>query len=265
MAFLHQPKASAQPSTTEGVANRGEGAADTPELDTGFLPFVHENHRFGPLVVKRLVDVVTAALAASIALPIGVVCAFLIRRDSRGPVLFRQERVGSKPIRIGGRVRWQRTTFTIYKFRTMVVDADQSIHRTAVEAYAAGEAALGVEADAPYKLTNDPRITRVGRWLRRTSLDELPQLINVLKGEMSLVGPRPLPAYEVSLYRPWHHERLCAKPGVTGLWQVEGRGRTSFDEGTALDISYVRGWNLLLDLEILMRTIPAVFSRRGAG
>lgn len=265
MSILRPPQTSSGTKSPQPAADINGNLAEPPELDLELLPFVHGSHRASALVVKRLVDLIAAILLSLIALPIGLVCALLIRLDSRGAVLFLQERVGAEAVRVGRQVRWRSTSFTVYKFRTMDSGADQSVHRTAVEEFASGRGTLSESSDAPYKLTNDPRVTRVGKWLRRTSLDELPQLLNVLKGDMSLVGPRPLPLYEVALYKPWHYERLCAKPGITGLWQIEGRGRTSFDEGTALDITYVRKWSLFLDLNIFLRTIPAVLSRRGAG
>lgn len=216
------------------------------------------------LAAKRALDLVAGSLLMIVSLPIWIVVVVAIRLDSSGTALFRQERVGARPRREGDRLRWRQTTFTVYKFRTMAADADQSIHQTAVREYASGVSGRGDDEEAPYKLTGDPRVTRVGRALRATSLDELPQLINVLQGSMSLVGPRPLPTYEVAEYDDWHYERLCALPGITGLWQIEGRGRTSFDEGTRMDIDYVRKWSLLLDLTLLVKTVPAVLSRRGA-
>jgi lipopolysaccharide/colanic/teichoic acid biosynthesis glycosyltransferase len=168
----------------------------------------------------------------------------LIRLDSPGPALFRQQRVGKH-----GKL------FTCYKFRTMVIDA---------EARKAELVALN-EADGPlFKIRRDPRVTRVGRLLRRSSLDELPQLWNVLSGEMSLVGPRPALPEEVALYEPWHRRRLEVMPGLTGLWQVLGRSNTTFDEMVQLDIYYAENWSVNTDLRILLRTIPAVLSSNGA-
>jgi lipopolysaccharide/colanic/teichoic acid biosynthesis glycosyltransferase len=229
-----------------------------PEL----LPFEH-GATPRSLTLKRFLDLAGAGLLGLVTLPVWALAALAIRVDSPGPVLFRQVRVGAEPVLREGRVRWRRTEFSMFKFRSMVTDADPRVHEEAVRRYAAGEEPLG-DGDAPFKLHDDPRVTRVGRWLRRTSLDELPQLLNVLQGSMSLVGPRPLPPYEVEQFEPWHSQRLCALPGITGLWQVEGRGRTSFDEAARLDIAYVRRQSLPLDLSLLLRTVPAVLRARGA-
>jgi len=237
----------------------------TEPAPPALLPFVHPHVTFAGLARKRAFDLVGAALLMVATLPLWLAIALAIRLDGPGAVLFRQERVGARPRRVAGRIHWQRTSFRVVKFRTMVPDADPTLHVSAIKAFASGERPpLSTDPDAPFKLTDDPRVTRVGRWLRRTSLDELPQLINVLGGSMSLVGPRPLPDYEVAEYQPWHYERLCAWPGITGLWQIEGRGTVTFDHGTRLDIEYVRRRSLLYDLRILLRTVPAVLSTRGA-
>jgi lipopolysaccharide/colanic/teichoic acid biosynthesis glycosyltransferase len=165
----------------------------------------------------------------------------LIRLNSDGPAIFQQERVGYR-----GR------TFKIWKFRSMRLASSDEHHRAAAAAWFAGDPApLG------YKATNDPRITRMGRFLRRSSLDELPQLFNVLAGHMTLVGPRPAIPYELAMYEPWYFQRFEAKPGITGLWQVSGRDRTSAAEMMALDLRYVRERSLATDLKILIRTLPA--------
>jgi len=228
------------------------------------LPFEHSNHGVVALSTKRTLDIVGASLFAVLSLPLWLPLLLLIRLESKGPILFRQERIGATPYRVGGRIRWQRTTFTVLKFRTMAANADEAVHETAVKTHATGHGSVSDDTTAPFKLTKDPRITRVGHFLRRSSIDELPQLLNVLRGEMSLVGPRPLPLYEVAEYRSWHHERHCSRPGITGLWQVRGRGRVSFNEGTTMDIEYVRKWSLALDLKILLLTLPAVLSGKGA-
>jgi len=220
------------------------GQLDTPSapLTPGLYP-----------VVKRLVDVMVASallVALSVVL---LVCAVAIRLDSPGPVFFRQRRVGER-----GR------PFTMLKFRTMRVDADQATHREYAASFIRGQASRqGAGGAEVYKLVRDHRVTRVGRWLRRTSLDELPQLFNVLKGEMSLVGPRPPIPYEVEHYQPTHKQRLAVTPGITGLWQVRGRSNTTFEEMVALDLEYIRRRSLILDLRILLATIPAVLSTRG--
>ena len=194
--------------------------------------------------LKRTFDMLVAGLILLVVSPVWTVSAVLIKLTSRGPVLFRQERIG----RSGER-------FRIFKFRTMVVGADRM--RARLDGLN--------EASGPlFKVRNDPRVTTAGRWLRRWSLDELPQLLNVLRGEMSLVGPRPPLAEEVAKYEEWHYDRLAVPPGMTGLWQVSGRSELSFDDYVRLDLFYVENWSLSYDLFILLKTIPAVFARRGA-
>jgi lipopolysaccharide/colanic/teichoic acid biosynthesis glycosyltransferase len=167
--------------------------------------------------------------------------------------LFGQERIG-----VGGR------RFRVLKFRTMYHGVPDTAHRELVSMMLRGEEAnavqIGPDGEPAFKLTNDVRVTRVGRWLRRRSLDELPQLINVLRGEMSLVGPRPPLAYEFEQYEPWQFQRLQMRPGMTGLWQVSGRNRLSYRRMCELDLEYVRDWSLWLDIRILLRTIPVVLS-----
>jgi exopolysaccharide biosynthesis polyprenyl glycosylphosphotransferase len=195
------------------------------------------------LLVKRAMDVVLAVLGLLVLTPLLVVIAVAIKADSRGPVFFRQVR-----IRDSGR------TFRMWKFRTMVIDAEDRKRELAhmnVHARDGGSAVM-------FKVENDPRITRVGSFLRRFSLDELPQLLNVISGEMSLVGPRPLIPEEDEHVTNWRRRRLDLKPGVTGLWQVNGRSRLPFDEMVALDYRYVSNWSLAGDLAILLRTIPIV-------
>jgi exopolysaccharide biosynthesis polyprenyl glycosylphosphotransferase len=194
--------------------------------------------------LKRAMDIGLIVLSAPLTVPFSLLIILLIRLDSPGAALFRQCRVGKH-----GQL------FTCYKFRTMVADA---------EARRAELSALN-EADGPiFKIRRDPRITRIGRFLRRSSLDELPQLWNVLRGEMSLVGPRPpLPA-EVECYEPWHRRRLEVTPGITGLWQVLGRSNTTFDEMVRLDIYYAENWSPGMDMRILLQTIPAVLLGKGA-
>jgi lipopolysaccharide/colanic/teichoic acid biosynthesis glycosyltransferase len=214
---------------------------------------------------KRLIDLVLALAVLLPVLPLMMLIAAAIRLDTPGPVLFVQERVGVKRRSAGGRTHWEIRKFAFYKFRSMVAGADQSRHAEHVRAFVQGrlEAAGGTKAQ--FKLAHDARVTRVGRVLRRTSLDELPQLFNVLKGEMSLVGPRPVPPYEVAQYRESDAERLAAPPGVTGLWQVSGRGEVPFAEMIRMDRAYVRNQSIWLDLRILIATIPAILSGRGAG
>lgn len=214
---------------------------------------------------KRVMDVTLTVLSLTLLTPLLMLVALLIRLDSPGPVFFRQERVGSRRLTKDGQTVWEVRLFRIYKFRTMVKDADDALHRAYIKAFVEGTAEPAGHAGPKYKLANDPRITRIGHFLRKTSLDELPQLLNVLRGEMSLVGPRPVPEYEVAEYpEAWHHGRLATLPGVTGLWQVKGRGEVSFEEMIHLDLEYVRRQSLWLDLKIMLLTIPAVLSGRGA-
>lgn len=208
------------------------------------------------LDIKRIMDIVGSSVAILISLPLFVMAAFAIKASSRGPIFFRQQRVGQ----FGQR-------FTFLKFRSMQVDNDPSIHKEYVMKLIAGLAerqASGRDGEGVYKLSSDRRITQVGKFLRRTSLDELPQLVNVLKGDMSLVGPRPAIPYEVAAYQTWHRRRVLeVKPGITGLWQVNGRSRVRFDEMVRLDLQYARSWSPWLDINILIQTPRAVL--RGAG
>lgn len=205
-------------------------------------------------LAKRVLDVVVAALLLVCLIPVLLVCALAIRLDSPGPVLFRQRRVGA-----GGKA------FTMLKFRTMRADADPALHRAFVTAFIQGKAAPEAKQGSQlYKLVRDPRVTRVGGWLRQSSLDELPQLWNVVRGDMSLVGPRPPLPYEVVEYSRTHLQRLAVTPGITGLWQVSGRSSTTFEEMVALDLEYIRKRSLVLDIRILLATIPALLSTKNA-
>lgn len=216
------------------------------------------------LSTKRCFDLLIAIIALILlALPL-LVIALLIALDSPGPPLFTQKRVGARPRYNGSTLAWQTRIFGCHKFRTMYHNCDQSAHEKFVIKFVAGQLDGSGGTKPSYKLASDPRVTRMGRWLRRTSLDELPQLINIIKGEMSLVGPRPVPVYEVSAYQSWHHERLKALPGLTGLWQVKGRSSVSFEEMVRLDIAYVRNESLWLDLKLIFATLPAIWHGRGA-
>jgi exopolysaccharide biosynthesis polyprenyl glycosylphosphotransferase len=207
--------------------------------------------------VKRAMDIVGSGLALLMLAPLLVLIAAAIKATSRGPVFFKQKRVGQHG-----------ECFTFLKFRSMYVNNDPTRHREYVRQLIAGQAEKSPAANGNggvFKLTNDPRITTVGRFLRRTSLDELPQFLNVLNGEMSLVGPRPAIPYEVEAYDIWHRRRVLeAKPGITGLWQVNGRSRVEFDEMVRLDLRYVRTWSPWLDLKILLQTPKAVMDGTGA-
>jgi exopolysaccharide biosynthesis polyprenyl glycosylphosphotransferase len=206
--------------------------------------------------IKRTSDVIVSAIAAVILAPIWIIFAALIRLDSRGPVLFLQERVG-----MDGRV------FLCCKFRTMFADSAEDVHREMYKKNIVGDRDVNAGDDEKPvfgKVRDDPRVTRIGRFLRRSSLDELPQLLNVLKGDMSVVGPRPPIPYEVEEYDLWHRKRLDVKPGLTGLWQVSGRNRLTFDEMVKIDLYYVKNWSLWLDLKIILLTLPAIIRGDGA-
>jgi len=215
-------------------------------------------------VLKRVLDVVGATIALVVLSPLMAVAAIAIKLDSRGPVLFNQDRQGARRVRRNGSPEWERVVFRVHKFRTMTTGADETSHQRYIEEFVAGTATAATASRSKFKMVGDPRVTRVGKVLRRTSIDELPQLLNVLAGEMSLVGPRPVPLYEVAQYEHWQLERLDALPGMTGYWQVHGRGRVNFNEMMQMDIFYVRNQSLKLDLSLLMKTIPAVISGKGA-
>jgi exopolysaccharide biosynthesis polyprenyl glycosylphosphotransferase len=204
---------------------------------------VHDGHREVGLVIKRLLDIVGAAVGLVVLSPVFLITALVIRYGDGPPVLFRQTRVG-----LHGR------PFTIYKFRTMVVGAEEQLDEIRH---------LNERDRVAFKATNDPRMTPAGRWLRKTSIDELPQLWNVLTGTMSLVGPRPPLPTEVEEYDVWHRRRLSMKPGITGLWQVEARHEPDFDRWVEHDLIYIDGWSIWLDLKILLRTLPALLAHGG--
>jgi len=216
-----------------------------------------ENGRTFFSVIKRMMDVIGSVLGLLLCAPLFLVIAAAIRLSSKGPVFFRQQRVG----RYG-------TPFVFLKFRSMKMNNDARVHRQYVERLIAGNAdpqPSNGNGRRVYKITNDPRVTKVGAFLRRTSLDELPQLWNVLKGEMSLVGPRPAIPYEVEAYQLWHRGRVLeAKPGITGLWQVSGRSRVKFDDMVRLDVRYAMVRSIWLDIKILLLTPWSVIIGEGA-
>ncbi len=214
--------------------------------------------------MKRALDVVGAAALLLALSPLLVVVSIAIRIDSRGPAFFHQERVGSRRRVRHGEIEWEATTFRVHKFRSMYTDVDESAHKEYIKSFVDGAVEESGKEGSEFKLVHDQRITRVGRVIRKTSIDELPQLFNVLAGQMSLVGPRPVPTYEAESYESWQLERLHALPGMTGYWQVYGRGQVPFMEMMRMDIHYVRNQSLWLDLKLLAMTIPAVFSGRGA-
>ena len=211
-----------------------------------------------PMIVKRAMDIVGSACLLLILSPVLLAIALAIKLTSKGPILFKQERLGQ----FG-------KSFNCLKFRTMKTGNDSKIHREYVKSFITGKLhhkdAASHGGVTVFKIKNDPRVTRIGQFLRKTSLDEFPQLWNVLTGEMSLVGPRPPIAYEFEAYDFWHQRRVLeVKPGVTGLWQVTGRSRTSFDDMVRLDLRYTQGWSLWLDLKILLATPMAVINGSGA-
>jgi len=211
------------------------------------------------LFMKRVMDIAGSIIALAIFSPIFLIVPLLIKITSKGPVLFRQERIGQLEKK-----------FMFLKFRSMYVNNDCSIHQEYIKKLICEQKSSAVkkgngDKTCSYKMKDDPRITPIGRYLRKTSLDEFPQFINVLKGEMSLVGPRPPIPYELDNYDIWHKRRILEiKPGITGLWQVKGRSRTTFDEMVRMDLKYVREWSLWLDTKILFQTPKAVLNGKGA-
>jgi len=194
-------------------------------------------------VTKRALDLTLCALALPVVLPVGLLCALAIRLESPGPMLFAQQRTGQQGVR-----------FPMFKFRTMVQNAEE---------LKASLQHLNILPPPDFKIPNDPRITRIGGFLRKTSLDELPQILNVIRGEMSIVGPRPT-SFAASTYDLWHSERLEVVPGITGLWQIKGRGTMTFDERLRLDIEYIERRSTMLDLRLIAETALAVFKGSGA-
>ena len=221
------------------------------------------------LLAKRALDIFVTLTAMIVLLPVMAIIALLIAWDSPGPIVFKQTRVGAKPVRDGERMYWRRHDFTFYKFRSMKHNSDVNLHKEFVQAYIAGDdnKMREIQPDKNgadmYKLNGDPRVTRVGAFLRKTSLDELPQLWNVVKGDMSLVGPRPEWEVVVQRYDAHQRRRLKAKPGLTGLQQLEARGVEDLDERIRLDVYYIRRRSFLFDLWLLARTPLAVW--RGVG
>jgi lipopolysaccharide/colanic/teichoic acid biosynthesis glycosyltransferase len=208
--------------------------------------------RAGYRIAKRSLDLVASLLGLVLVSPILLLVAAAVKLESRGPVLFRQQRLG-----LGGR------PFTVYKFRTMLSSARQERHRDHVRELIRPEASeQSATGEAWLPIRSDPRVTRLGAFLRRSHLDEFPQLINIARGEMSLVGPRPPIPYEVEVYQPWHLHRLAVIPGLTGLWQATGWGRLSFDEGVALDLEYIDRRSFWLDLRLILRTLWQIVTGR---
>jgi lipopolysaccharide/colanic/teichoic acid biosynthesis glycosyltransferase len=219
-------------------------------------------------IVKRILDIVVSFLLLVLASPLMLLIAAMIFLYSPGPILFVQERVGAKRQLCGKYLCWKKVNFRCYKFRTMKINADPSIHQAYVKALIKNDQdqmnALQGETTEVRKLVHDPRITGPGMLLRKFSIDELPQFWNVLRGDMSLVGPRPAIPYEVEMYNPWHLRRLGAQPGITGLQQVTARCTADFDEQVRLDIEYIESQSLWLDMKIMLKTPLAIISTRGA-
>jgi lipopolysaccharide/colanic/teichoic acid biosynthesis glycosyltransferase len=233
------------------IAGRPSNPALYPDLSN------RDDGQRALLGIKRLMDIVGSTLALTMCTPLFLMMALAIKASSKGPVLFRQQRVGQY-----GRC------FTFLKFRSMHVNNDPAVHKEYVTKLIAGQAereGANGSGKGVYKLTNDRRITPVGKFLRRTSLDELPQFLNVLRGDMSLVGPRPAIPYEVAAYETWHRRRVLeVKPGITGSWQVNGRSRVKFNEMVRLDLQYAKSWSPWMDINILMRTPRAIIKGDGA-
>ncbi len=237
------PDSSVKPDRNEH--DRSEGPSDL---------WVGTPRKRSALFIKRIIDIVGSLFALILLAPTLAIIAALVKATSQGPVFFKQERIG-----LGGK------RFMFIKFRSMYVDNDSSIHKEYIRKFMSGKNGSEVGKDGVFKITRDPRVTPIGGPLRKLSLDELPQFINVLKGEMSLVGPRPPIPYECADYETWHMRRvLDMKPGITGLWQVKGRSRTTFDDMVRMDINYILSWSLWLDISILLKTPFAVLACKGA-
>ncbi|MHC1685965.1 MAG: sugar transferase [Clostridiaceae bacterium] len=230
-------------------------------------PLINQRSRY--YIAKRTLDVLLSGLALLLLSPLMALIALLIALDTPGPIIFKQKRVGARLCRDNNTLQWERVDFTFYKFRTMKTDSSDAHHKAYMQALIANDQQkmkeMEGDGNGKHKLVNDKRITRVGKYLRKFSLDELPQFYNVLKGDMSLVGPRPAIPYEVEMYTPWHLRRLEAKPGITGLQQTTARYTAIFEEQVNLDIQYIETQSLGLDLRILIKTPLTIFSsQKGA-
>jgi lipopolysaccharide/colanic/teichoic acid biosynthesis glycosyltransferase len=229
---------------------------------------IFDSDREFTYLAKRVLDIVMSAFFLILLFPLFLVIAISIKLDSNGPIFYIQERVGSRRKKLGQYSYWRWETFPCYKFRTMKNNSHSTIHKNYVTAFInddeAAMAALQGKETKVRKLENDDRITRVGRILRKFSLDEVPQFLNVFLGDMSLVGPRPAILYEVELYKPWHFKRLTTKQGLTGLWQVTSRSSVSFDEMVQLDLKYIEDQSIWMDLKIILKTPIAMLTAKGA-
>ena len=246
---------------------------DTPWIQTVTTPRAWTQTKSLYFAAKRIMDFLIAFASLIFLLPLLAIVYIAIKiDDSKGSPIYTQERVTSKRVKqTDGTYIWKEVPFTIYKFRTMRSNCSSRIHQQFMKAYIEGDettmAALQQEKaneESKFKLNGDPRITRVGKFLRKTSLDELPQLWNVMRGDMSMVGPRPPIPYEVEMYRPRHHQRFHTVPGITGYWQVKGRSSIGFEEMVDLDLEYIEKQSLWLDWKILLMTLPAVLLDREA-
>jgi exopolysaccharide biosynthesis polyprenyl glycosylphosphotransferase len=253
-ANLNQEQADQIRISFHSFPEDGDKTNGSPLIDETIYPDLREPNLAARLsrLAKRAIDVVVSLIAIIVFSPLFILISVAIKLTSKGPILFRQERVGQYGRR-----------FSFLKFRSMKCGSNSHIHQEYVKQFISGT--IAKEQGVTYKITKDPRLTRIGGFLRKSSLDELPQLINVLKGEMSLVGPRPAIPYEIDFYQMWHRTRfLEVKPGITGLWQITGRSKTTFDDMVRLDLRYVKQWSFWLDIKILLRTPQAVFSGEGA-
>ena len=219
-------------------------------------------------VFKRLFDIVVSMITLMFLIPILAVCGILVKLETKGPVIYKQKRVGLKRGANGSGEEKELGEFYLLKLRTMRNDTDSKVHRDYVQAFILKDElkmeSIQGNGSSARKLVGDKRVTRIGKFLRRSSLDEIPQLWNVIKGDMSLVGPRPAISYETEIYENWHRKRLMVKPGVTGLWQVTSRSSAEFDEMVRMDIWYIEHRSFWLDLKILLKTPFAIFSAKGA-
>jgi len=252
VAYAGQPPVSTAVATyPDRVFDELKAENQSSQDPNPFLPGGLASGSGSSYPLKRALDIVGAITALVLLSPVMLIVGLAVAVTSRGPIIFKQTRLGQRGI-----------PFNFYKFRSMRCGADDQIHRDYVAKLIAGdlEGINQGEATTPlYKMKDDPRITRVGRLIRKTSIDELPQLFNVLKGDMSLVGPRPPLPYEAEKYQSWHLRRILeVKPGITGIWQVNGRSKTSFDEMVRMDLRYIRTCSLALDLKILLKTIKVV-------
>lgn len=242
---------------------------DKVELDEYFESFQVVPGRRQYILAKRIMDMTISIVLLACLLPLLLFIGLAIRLTSKGPIFFSQKRVGGRMVRNGKNACWQVSTFDCYKFRTMYVNSDVSLHREYFQAFVKNDeakmAALQGQTTHVRKLVKDKRITPVGSVLRKLSMDELPQFINVLRGDMSIVGPRPAIPYEVEMYKPWHVKRFAVQSGITGLQQVTARSAKDFDTQVTLDLEYIEKQSFCLDMWIILKTPLIILSTKGAG